>query len=320
VRFVVYGAGAIGGVIGGRLAEAGHDVALVARGAHFEALRRDGLTIESADRTVTLDVPVVDHPSALTLGADDVVVLAMKTQHTEAAVQALERFAPPDLIVVSAQNGVENERILIRRFANVYGICVMCPASHLEPGVVQAYSSPVSGLLDIGRWAAPVDQTAIEISNSLCASTFESVPRDDIARWKYGKLLMNLGNAVEALCGHVDGIGPVMQLARDEAVGVLETAGIAFVDREEDRDRRGDRLTMREIEGRPRGGGSSWQSLRRGTGNIETDYLNGEIVMLGRLHGVPTPVNELLQRRARETSAAHMPPGSVSPTQLLAEL
>ena len=57
---------------------------------------------------------------------------------------------------------------------------------------------------------------------------------------------------------------------------------------------------MHDIGGRRRGGGSSWQSLARGTGTIETDYLNGEIVLLGRLHGVPTPVNlGLPARRAR---------------------
>jgi 2-dehydropantoate 2-reductase len=320
VRFIIYGAGAIGGAIGGRLAEAGNDVVLIARGAHYEGLHRNGLTLESADRTITQKVPVVADPSELTFVDEDVVVFAMKTQHTEAATKALEKVAPRDVVVVSAQNGVENERVLIRRFANVYGICVMCPAAHLEPGIVQTYSSPITGLLDIGRWAQPVDNTAIAISDALRASTFESVPRDDIARWKYGKLLMNLGNAVEALCGHVDGIGPVMRLAREEAVGVLGAAGIAFVDRDEDRERRDDLMTMGEIAGRPRGGGSSWQSLARATGNVETDYLNGEIVMLGRLHGVATPVNELLQRRAGEAAEARTPPGSVDPTELLGEL
>ncbi len=320
MRFIIYGAGAIGGAIGGRLAEAGNDVVLIARGAHYEALQRNGLTVESPDRVVTSTIPVVDHPSSLTFAAGDVVIFAMKTQHTVAAAVELIRTAPPDITIVSAQNGVQNERMLLRRFRNVYGICVMCPAAHLEPGIVQAYSSPITGLLDIGRWPGPVDDTAAAISDALRASTFESVPRDDIARWKYGKLLMNLGNAVEALCGHVEGIGPVMRLARDEATGVLEAAGIAFVDRDEDRERRGDLMTMGEIADRPRGGGSSWQSLARGTGNIEADYLNGEIVMLGRLHGVATPVNELLQRRAGEAARAKTPPGSVDPTQLLDEL
>jgi 2-dehydropantoate 2-reductase len=317
MRFIIYGAGAIGGVIGGRLAEHGHDVVLIARGAHYEALHEHGLTIESPAGTVSIDIPAVDHPSALTFAPDDVVLFAMKTQHTAAAALELARTAPPDLTVVSAQNGVENERMLLRQFAHVYGICVMCPAAHLEPGVVQAYSSPIPGLLDIGRWTGGVDDTCNAISTALRASTFESEPRDRIVRWKYGKLLMNLGNAVEALCGHVDGIREVMQAARAEAVGVLQSANIDFVDKEEDQARRGSLMTIGEIEGRVRGGGSSWQSLQRGTGNIEADYLNGEIVMLGRMHGVATPVNALLQQRARAAAEARTPPGSLDPKLLL---
>lgn len=320
MRFVVYGAGAIGGVLGGRLAEAGHDVVLIARGAHLEALQRDGLTVESPDRVVTLRIPTVGHPDELTFTDTDVVVFAMKTQHTVAAANALGAVAPPGITVVSAQNGVQNERMLIRRFADVYGICVMCPATHLEPGIVQAYSSPTTGLLDIGRWAGPVDDTALAIASAINDTTFESEPRDAIARWKYGKLLMNLGNAVEALCGHVEGIGPIMRRARDEGAYVLEAIDIDFVDRDEDQARRADLISMGEITGRPRGGGSSWQSLERGTGNIEADYLNGEIVMLGRLHDIATPVNELLQRRANEAAATHIPPGSVTPDELMAEL
>jgi 2-dehydropantoate 2-reductase len=317
MRFVVYGAGAIGGVIGGRLAEHGYDVVLIARGAHYDALRTGGLTLEAPGGTVTVDVPAVNHPSALAFTPDDVVILTMKTQHTAKAVLELARTATVELPVVSAQNGVENERILLRRFAHVYGICVMCPAAHLEPGIVQAYSSPVTGLLDIGRWTGGVDATVTAISDAFRNSTFESEPRAAIARWKYGKLLMNLGNAVEALCGHVDGIRDVMRAARAEAIEVLTAAGIDFVDRDEDRDRRADLMTIGEIEGRVRGGGSSWQSLQRGTGNIETDYLNGEIVMLGRIHGVPTPVNMSLQRRAREAAETRTRPGSVDPESLL---
>jgi 2-dehydropantoate 2-reductase len=60
--------------------------------------------------------------------------------------------------------------------------------------------------------------------------------------------------------------------------------------------------------------------LRRGTGNIETDYLNGEIVLLGRLNGVPTPVNELLQRRARQAALDRIAPGTVDPAELLVEV
>jgi 2-dehydropantoate 2-reductase len=282
-------------------------------------LQRDGLTVESPDRTINLRLPAVGDPGELTFDDTDVVVFAMKTQHTVMAANALGAVAP-GITVVSAQNGVQNELMLIRRFVNVYGICVMCPATHVDPGIVQAYSSPITGLLDIGRWAGPIDDTALAIASAINDTTFESEPRADIARWKYGKLLMNLGNAVEALCGHVEGIGPIIRRARDEGAHVLEAVGIDFVDRDEDQARRGDLISMGEITGRPRGGGSSWQSLQRRTGNIEVDYLNGEMVMLGRLNGVATPVNELLQRRANAAAVAGMSPGSVAPDELLAEI
>ncbi len=74
---------------------------------------------------------------------------------------------------------------------------------------------------------------------------------------------------------------------------------------------RGDKIRLVEIDGVPRRGGSSWQSLNRGTGTIEADYLNGEIALLGRLHGVPTPLNELLQRLANAFARERRPAGSL---------
>jgi 2-dehydropantoate 2-reductase len=242
----------------------------------------------------------------------------MKGQDTAAALDALTSCAPPDIAVVCAQNGVANERAALRFFANVYGMCVMCPTGHLEPGVVEAYSSPITGLLDIGRYPSGVDDTARTIATALEASTFRSEPREDIMRWKYQKLLMNLGNAVEAACGPEARGSDVARLALREALACFAAAGIEFVSREEDRERRSDLLQLHDVGGRRRGGGSSWQSLARGTGTIETDYLNGEIVLLGRLHGVPTPVNLGVQRLARELATAGAPPGSMTADQLLA--
>jgi 2-dehydropantoate 2-reductase len=69
--------------------------------------------------------------------------------------------------------------------------------------------------------------------------------------------------------------------------------------------------------GAPRGGGSSWQSLTRGTGTIEADHLNGEIVLLGRLHGVPTPLNELLQHLANTFARERRPAGSMPVAELV---
>lgn len=321
MRIVVFGAGAIGGVIGGRLFEHGHDVVLIARGSHGEAMRADGLRLESPAGTSVLPVPVVSVPSDVDWREDDVVVLAMKSQDTRAALVSLASVVSQELPVVCAQNGVENERAALRLFQNVYGICVMLPATHLEPGVVQAQSAPISGLLDIGRWPAASDELAQNIAGSLRASTFDSVAREDVARWKYGKLLMNLGNAVEALCGrHSEAGREVASAARREGVECLEKAGIGFVDRAEDAERRGNLLQSLPIAGREREGGSSWQSLARSSGTIEADYLNGEIALLGRLHGVPTPVNVGLQRLANEFAHERRRPGSMPEAELLSRL
>jgi thiosulfate/3-mercaptopyruvate sulfurtransferase len=78
-------------------------------------------------------------------------------------------------------------------------------------------------------------------------------------------------------------------------------------------------MTSRPIEGRSRAGGSTWQSLARG-GSVECDYLNGEIALLGRLHGVATPVNAELQRRIAAAARAGARPGGMSSEELDAQL
>ena len=70
------------------------------------------------------------------------------------------------------------------------------------------------------------------------------------------------------------------------------------------------------VNGAERVGGSSWQSLTRGTGSIEADFLNGEIILLGREHGVPTPLNEVLQRLANQAARYARAPGSTTPDEV----
>ncbi|MFZ6003809.1 MAG: ketopantoate reductase family protein [Actinomycetota bacterium] len=319
MRFVVVGAGAIGGVVGGRLAQHGHEVVLVARGAHGDAIASGGLLLRSPDDEVRLHPQVVGDPAALDLTEDDVVLLAVKSQDTPAALDALAE-APPDLPIACLQNGVDNERQALRRTSRVYAVPVMCPATHLEPGVVDASSSPVTGILDVGRYPHGVDSIAEAIAAAFAASTFSSVATPTVMRFKWSKLLMNLGNAIEAACGPIGRGSTLYATARSEGRAVLEAAGIDVASDEEDAARRGDLLSLRPIAGERRGGGSSWQSLARGTGTIEADSLNGEIVLLGRLHGVPTPVNELLQRTAHRLARAGSPPGSMTPDELEAML
>jgi 2-dehydropantoate 2-reductase len=320
MRFVVYGAGAIGGVVGARLFQSEYDVALIARGKHYEAIRDHGLRIQSPDDDATLPIPVVDHPSQLTLTDDDVIILAMKSQDTIGACEALDACAPPGIAVACFQNGVENERVVLRRFAATYAVCVMSPTAHVDPGVVIAQSAPVSGLLDVGCYPSGLDARAEAIAVALNGSTFHSVPRPDVMRWKYTKLLMNLANSIEATVAPGPGAGELVKRVRAEGEAVLAAAGIDFASAAEEKERRGDRMDVRPVNGEFRGGGSSWQSLARGTRSIESDYLNGEIVMLGRKHGVPTPANALMQRIAGEQARTGAAPKSVPADDLLTQL
>jgi 2-dehydropantoate 2-reductase len=317
-RYVVLGAGAVGGVVGGFMARAGHEVVLIARGAHLDALRRDGLTLQWPEGDVTLPIETVGAPDELTWRDDDVVLLATKSQHTDAALDDLAAAAPPDVPVLCLQNGVENERRALRRFAHVHGVCVMLPAAHLEPGLVEAYSAPNIGILDLGRYPSGIDDVDREVAAAWSASNFSSEPVADIMAWKHAKLLMNLANVVEAACG--PGPSRVAELAHDEAMMVLRVAGIPFATAEQDAARRGDLIRLRPIDGRRRGGGSTWQSLARGVGSVETDDLNGQIVLLGRLHDAPTPVNEMLQRLGAEMARDRTPPGSFTDDELLQRL
>lgn len=316
VRYVVLGAGAIGGTIGGRLFEAGHDVVLVARGEHYEALASRGLELRSPAGTAVLPVPVVaDVPSA-EIDHDDVVLLTVKSHDTAAALDALAAAAPGGIRVFCAQNGVANERAALRRFADVYALCVMLPAEHLEPGIVVAYGAPRTGILDLGRYPDGVDEVAERVAAGLDAAGFSSRAIAAPMRVKYQKLLMNLANAFQAVCGDDPAWGDLYSRARAEAIACYEAAGIDYASDEEDRARRDGVMRVQPIDGQRHAGGSSWQSMARGVGSIETDYLNGEIVLLGRLHGVPTPVNVLIQRVANEAARQRRPPGCISAADL----
>jgi 2-dehydropantoate 2-reductase len=320
MRIVVYGAGAVGGVIGGRLFQHrdahGHDVTLVARGAHHDAIRARGLTLNDPDGSVTLPVPVVDRISAVPLDPGDTVILSMKTQDSAAALDTLASHAPASVAVACAQNGVENERLAARLFAPVYGVCVMLPAQLLEPGVVDAAGWPHNAILDIGYYPSGVDDTARSLSATFEASGLASRPDPAIMRSKYTKLLMNLQNPLDALVAERASWKNIYARARAEAEACLAAGGIEYASDEEEQARRRGVMEMRPVPGRERGGGSTWQTFVRGGRATEVDWLNGEIVLLGRLHGVPTPVNAMLQAVARRAALDGRPARSFTAAEL----
>jgi 2-dehydropantoate 2-reductase len=173
---------------------------------------------------------------------------------------------------------------------------VMLPASHLVPGVVQTEAIGTTGILDAGCFPSGTDGIIEQVTADLSASNFSSEADPHIMRWKYAKLLRNLGNALQALCEPGPEARDLARMMTHEALACYRAAGIDCATREEEVARRGDLIQMGNVDGQHRGGGSSWQSIVRGTGSIETDYLNGEIVLLGRLYGVPTPANFVLQQ------------------------
>jgi 2-dehydropantoate 2-reductase len=315
MRYVVYGAGAIGGVVGARLHQAGHEVALIARGAHLEAIQRDGLTLTTPTEQVTLQIPAAGEPAQLRVGAtDDVVLLAVKSQDTAGALQSLRAAGAGDVPIVCLQNGVENERVCARLFTDVYGAVVMAPTDHLRPGHVESYGAKASGIIDVGRYPTGSDVRCEAICAALSESRIRSEPSGDVMRRKYAKLLRNLGNAVGALFGDAEASrAELTERLRDEGTAALIAAEIEHHDDVvDDIGGRWELLDVQPIGGRERGGSSSWQSLARGAGTIETDYLNGEIVLLGRLHGVPTPLNQAICRLADNAVRDRARPGELS--------
>jgi 2-dehydropantoate 2-reductase len=316
VRYVVYGAGAVGGVIGAHLHLAGLATTLVARGAHLAAIRGAGLVLDRAEGRKAVPMLTVQGASDVEWEDDTVVLLSVKSHQTPTALDDLVAHAPADTVVVSAQNGIANESAVLRFFAAAYGICVMLPATHLEPGVVVQKCHPTPGILDIGRVPDGVDATTEGIAADLRSAGFESEPRADIMAWKRRKLLLNLGNAVDAACEPGPAADELADLARAEGERVIAAAGLDCVTAAADKERRGDILRRRDDLTVPMGG-STFQSLTRGTAT-EVDYLNGEIVLLGRLHGVPTPVNALLQRTCRSLGTDGAAPRTVDAARLLA--
>jgi len=318
MRIIVVGAGAVGGVVAANLALAGTPVVAVARGEHGRVMRESGLRYESPAGMRVVELPVVTSVAEIDVTDDDMFLLGVKSQDTVGVLDDLRAAGVTDQPIVCMQNGVDNERQALRLFPRVYSICVMLPADHHSPGVVRVWTAPSSGLLDVGRYPHGIDDLSVQLAGTLEAATFGSIPRDDIVKWKYRKLLMNLANAVEAVCGREGVRGRLGEMVQAEGEAVLEAAGITVVSAEDDLARRGDALQIQAVGGEQlRAGGSSWQSLRRGTGTIETDYLTGEIVLLGRLHGVPTPANQVLQDVAAHMARTGEPPASRSADEVL---
>ena len=317
MQVAVYGAGAIGSVVGARLHESGVNASLIGRRAHIDAILANGLTVKGPDQSRTVRLP------ASTVLADpaDIILLTVKSQDVAEACRTIARL-DSDATVVTMQNGVRSDReaadILGRH--RIVGCVLNISATYLEPGVVEQNTRE---LLQVGspfpESAARVDPVLTVLSPSLRT---EQVP--DIARARWTKLMANLNNAIMAITGLP--IGKALRhrgLARLSIATIREgvkTAQLGGFGLDQSRRARTFRLmstlpmslSYLVFGGRLAGnfpadstyGPSTLQSLQRGSSS-ELEYLNGEIVTLGERIGRPTPYNSGLLEAGRTVFARH---------------
>lgn len=324
-RYIIIGAGAVGGALAASLHEQGIDTVLVARGRSLEVIREHGLEYTRPSGTQTFRIPVIAGPSDTRLKSDDVLVLATKTQDADAVLaqwawQPVAGSHPhataSDLLLITLQNGLDAERAALRRFRHVIGATTLVAGVHTEPGKILTGGAPKIGQLFLG----PVEG-GTELPDSVLEDLrnagwlAQSVP--DVRRWKAWKLLHNVKNAVELLSGDGNDAQEVSEAISAEARAVFDAAGLRLADPATERTHDPSLAAIDPSSGYSPGQQSTWQSVVRGVPN-EADFLNGEIVLLGRLHGVSTPLNAALQQLLGRLWTTSQGPGAFSVDDLRA--
>lgn len=320
MRIVVYGTGAIGGGVAAALHRGGTDVVAISRGAQLEALRTKGLRLRTPDRDDVVRFPVVANPRDADIGPDDMILLAMKGQDTTEALEDLRAAGVTDQHIFCLQNGVANEAKALRLFPNVHGVTVMMPAIFTVPGEVVVQSQPKIGLFYVGRYPHGSDAADARLCDALNAGDIAAFVKEDVMATKYGKLLMNLSNIVGAALGHNAPAPGLRARMQAEGEAALTAAGIVWEDVGMNHPDRRAYMNFTKVPGVETVGTSTTQSFLRGSKRVETDWLNGEIVYLGRLHDVPVPVNAYLTRLAARMARDGIAPGSISLSEIEASL
>lgn len=313
MRIAVIGAGAIGSVLGGLLSKQGHEVTLVARREQVAAIRAHGLRMDGC--LGPLEIPI---SAATGLESEpDLALLSVKTQDVTAALSE-HRGHLDGVPLVTLQNGVRSDGLAAAALPRneIVSAVVMVTATYLEPGRVTLVER---GHLVVGRPNGPRDA----LTDRVAAVLDPAVPTrvsDNVAGAHWLKLLMNLNNALPALTGR-----SLQDLSEDpflrrlairlmrEGLRVVDRAGIALErlgpvspGRVRFLTRLPTAWASRGFARQVRGMGGPWpilgstlQSLRRGRAT-EIDFLNGEIVSLGRDVRVPTPLNSRVAELVHE--------------------
>jgi len=295
MRIAVFGTGGVGGYFGGRLAMAGNDVTFIARGAHLAALRRDGLTVESANGTIRVQpAQATDDPA--TIGPVDLVMLCVKLWDTEGAVAALPPLLGPDTAVVSFQNGIEAVPVLTAGLkgtaAHVLGGVAQIAAAIERPGVIR-HTGTLARLL-VGETGGTAEQPrAAAIVATMQAAGIDALLSSDIgtAIWEKFVFLASF-SGMTALTRLPKGpitaepaTRAMFAAAIGEACAVAQARGAALApDHAERAMARLEKQLPAEMKS------SMLVDLENGR-RLELPWLSGAVVRLGEAAGVATPVH-----------------------------
>jgi 2-dehydropantoate 2-reductase len=315
-------------VLGGYLALAGSDVVLVGRPEHIRAIRKKGLLLKDRDNDHVIHIQAVASVEALSLQRDDIILLSTKSQDTAEIVTTLERRVSPQVPIFCFQNGVRNEQLAARHFANVYGVLVAIGGSYLAPGQVAHYASRAVAM---GRYPQGIDDTLRSVRQALEAAGCTVTLSPRIMAVKWSKLIINLCNAFYAVTDLSIPEAHRLQESRsyladimEEGVRVLDAAGVDY----QPIPGKGSLQEELDILRQPQAVQpwpedpdfdyypSTWQDLKLGRGSTETAFLNGEIITLGRQNGIPTPLNELLLSLVEDMATRQELPGKYSVQEL----
>jgi 2-dehydropantoate 2-reductase len=221
-----------------------------------------------------------------------------------------------DIPIFCLQNGVRNEEIVSKYFPRVYEAMIRIGAEYLTPGEVVCRRDP-PGWLILSRYPQGDDEICQSAAHSLRTGGFLVKTVPDAMPFKWGKLQANLGNAVDAITNaRGSEVESINQAARREFEETLQLAGITWVSQEELAHQWPAVAEPPRAALKGAGFSSTWQSLERQQGSVETEYLNGEIVRLAEKLGRRAPVNQKLLEITRSMAANHQKPGFYSAAQL----
>jgi 2-dehydropantoate 2-reductase len=314
LRFIIYGAGAIGGAVGSHLFMAGKDVILIGRSYHVNRINENGLKFTNPHGTRMLKLRAVTSPRQIDFQANDVILLCVKSQDTEAALSDLKALIP-DIPVFCIQNGIRNEETAVRFFPRVYGAMIRIGGEYIADGEITVRRDP-PGWLVMSRYPSGKDALLESVADNLRDGGFLVMTTDNVMPYKWGKLMANLANAIGAITNAREKeTREITEATRQEAENILKQAGIRWISAQDLE------KEWTEVGLPPRGilstesQSSTWQSLFRRQGNVETEFLNGEIVRLAKQIGQEAPINQALVRITQEMASKREQPGKYTPAE-----